>query len=133
MSRWLFTAAVPAEKFWHDHSLHTATDADLEGLYRIAEDMGAKHERHYFERCLSEQQEKKRVVLMAAQDDRSIGYVQLIWVPLYSTFRRLDIPEIQDLNVIPKRAARARAASWWMPAKHLHVKPEKPRWASASA
>lgn len=83
-------------------NIHTATDADLEGLYRIAEDMGAQHERHYFERCLAEHQEKKRIVLMAEENNRSVGYVQLIWTPLYSTFRRLDIPEIQDLNVIPE-------------------------------
>ena len=83
-------------------SVHTATEADLEGLYRIAEDMAQKHERHYFERCLAEQQEKKRDILIAGQNDRAVGYVQLIWVPLYSTFRRLDIPEIQDLNVIPE-------------------------------
>ena len=84
-------------------TINTATDVDLEGLYRIAEDMGAQHERHYFERCLAEQQEKKRVVLMAEENGRSVGYVQLVWVPIYSTFRRLGIPEIQDLNVIPER------------------------------
>ena len=83
-------------------SIHTATDDDLEGLYRIAEDMKAKNERHYFERCLAEQQEKTRAVIVAGQDSRMVGYVQLIWVPLYSTFRRLSIPEIQDLNVIPE-------------------------------
>jgi len=82
-------------------SIHTATDADLENLYRIAEDMAAKNERYYFERCLSEQQEKKRVVIIAEQGKRAIGYAQLVWAPLYTTFRRLDIPEIQDLNVIP--------------------------------
>jgi GNAT superfamily N-acetyltransferase len=82
--------------------IRTATDADLENLYRIAEDMQARHERGYFERCFAEQLEKKRVVLVAQKDGRSIGYVQLVWVPLYSTFRRLGIPEIQDLNVIPE-------------------------------
>ena len=89
-------------------SIHTATETDLEGLYRIAEDMQAKHERNYFERCLTEQQEEKRVILVATQNDRSIGYVQLVWVPLYSTFRRLGLPEIQDLNVIPE--ARGQGA-----------------------
>ena len=88
--------------------IHTATDADLEGLYRIAEDMQAKHEHNYFERCLAEQQEKKRVVFIAEQNDRSIGYVQLVWVPIYTTYRRLGIPEIQDLNVIPE--ARGQGA-----------------------
>ncbi len=81
--------------------IRTATDADLEGLNRVAEDMGARNERHYFERCLAEQVEKKRVILVTEQGGRLVGYVQLIWVPIYSTFRRLDIPEIQDLNVIP--------------------------------
>ncbi len=82
-------------------SIRPATNPDLDGLYRIAEDMAATNEKNYFERCLSEQAEKKRVVLVAEQTGRLIGYVQLIWVPLYATFRRLDIPEIQDLNVIP--------------------------------
>ena len=83
-------------------SIRAATDEDIEGLYRVAEDMQVTHERHYYERCLSEQEEKKRVALVAAQNYRLLGYVQLVWVPIYSTFRRLDIPEIQDLNIIPE-------------------------------
>lgn len=82
-------------------TIRPATAADIEGLYRIAEDMGATNEKNYFERCLAEQQEKKREVLVAEQSGRLIGYVLLVWTPLYATFRRLDIPEIQDLNVIP--------------------------------
>jgi len=82
-------------------SIRPATEADIEALYRVAEDMGAANERKYFERCLAEQQEKKRVVLVAEEAGRLVGYVQLIWTPIYSTFRRLGIPEIQDLNVIP--------------------------------
>lgn len=83
-------------------SILTATEEDIEDLYRIAEDMQAKHEHNYFERCLAEQQEKKRVVFLAREDNKAVGYVQLIWLPLYSTFRRLGIPEVQDLNVIPE-------------------------------
>jgi len=83
-------------------SIRTATSDDIEALYRIAQDMQAKHEHNYFERCLAEQQEKKRIVLVATDNGKAIGYVQLVWVPLYSTFRRLGIPEIQDLNVIPE-------------------------------
>lgn len=83
-------------------SIHIATDEDIQDLYRIAEDMQAKHEANYFERCLAEQDEKKRIVFIARQDDKAVGYAQLIWTPLYSTFRRLGIPEIQDLNVIPE-------------------------------
>jgi GNAT superfamily N-acetyltransferase len=82
-------------------NIRRATDADLAGLYRIAEDMGAVNERNYFERCLAEQEEGKRVLLVAEEGGRLTGYAQLVWKPLYAAFRRLGIPEIQDLNVIP--------------------------------
>lgn len=83
-------------------SIRPATVDDIPALYRVAEDMEAKHETHYFERCLSEQGEKKRLIHVAEKNGRLVGYGQLIWVPMYNTFRRLDIPEIQDLNVIPE-------------------------------
>ncbi|MCE9506958.1 MAG: GNAT family N-acetyltransferase [Alphaproteobacteria bacterium] len=82
--------------------IRQATASDLDGLGRIAAEMGTVHEPGYFERCLAEQREKKRVVLIAAQAVRPVGYVQLIWQPLYQPFRKQDIPEIQDLNVIPE-------------------------------
>jgi GNAT superfamily N-acetyltransferase len=83
-------------------TVRKAEKNDIVGLYRIAEDMEARHEKDYFERCLLEQEEGKRVLLIAARAERLIGYAQLIWKPLYATYRRLDIPEIQDLNVIPE-------------------------------
>lgn len=84
--------------------IRQAVASDLDALYRIAADIGAKHEKNYFERCLTEQDEKKRVILVAENADGLTGYSQLVWVPAYPLFRRLDIPEIQDLNVV--RTAR---------------------------
>ncbi|MBU6475593.1 MAG: GNAT family N-acetyltransferase [Alphaproteobacteria bacterium] len=81
--------------------IRIATADDIAGLLRVAEDMEAVNEPGYFERCLAEQAEKKRTVHVAEAGGRLVGYAQLVWVPAYSTFRRLDIPEIQDLNVIP--------------------------------
>jgi len=86
--------------------IRQATPSDLDGLTRIAAEMGATHEAKYFERCLAEQQDGKRTVLVAGNPEGLAGYVQLIWQPIYQPFRKLDIPEIQDLNVIP--AARRR-------------------------
>jgi GNAT superfamily N-acetyltransferase len=82
-------------------NIRPAALSDLEGLNRIAAEMGAIHETGYFERCLTEQAERKRVVLVAENAAGLTGYVQLVWQPIYQLFRRLDIPEIQDLNVIP--------------------------------
>lgn len=79
-------------------SIRTATDADLPALRAIAAAMGTVHEAGYFEKCLREQAEGKRLVLLTAKAD---GTVMLNWRPLYPPFRRLDIPEIQDLNVVP--------------------------------
>jgi GNAT superfamily N-acetyltransferase len=83
-------------------SIHTATDDDIADLYRIAEDMEHRHEKNYFERCLAEQKDNKRIIYIATQVGRAVAYVQLVWTPSYATFKRLGIPEIQDLNVIPE-------------------------------
>ncbi len=83
-------------------TIRRATIADLDALHAIARDMRAHHEPGYFERCLAEIASGKRDVLMMIGDDGSAaGYVQMIWQPLYAPFRRLGIPEIQDLNVVP--------------------------------
>lgn len=63
--------------------------------------MKAQHEAHYFERCILEQDEGRRLIYIASDAVQDAGYVQLNLHPLYPPFRRLNIPEIQDLNVIP--------------------------------
>ncbi len=61
--------------------------------------LGNVHENGYFERCFQEQSEGKRDILVAELDGRVAGYVFLNWNPRYQPFRRLGIPEIQDLFV----------------------------------
>ncbi len=78
-------------------SLRVATESDITALDGIAASMRATHEAGYFARSLSE----GRTVLLAQQAGAAVGYVQINWKPLYAPFRRLNIPEIQDLNVIP--------------------------------
>ena len=82
-------------------TIKAATQADIPSLYAIAGEMKAQHEAHYFERCLLEQDEGRRLICIAEAESRAAGYVQLNLNPRYPPFRRLGIPEIQDLNVIP--------------------------------
>jgi GNAT superfamily N-acetyltransferase len=82
-------------------AIRHATDADLDAFYGIATAMGATHEADYFERCLQEMRDGNRAILVLEDAGALCGYIQLIWKPLYQPFRKLDIPEIQDLNVIP--------------------------------
>lgn len=55
----------------------------------------------YFVRCLKEQDEGRRAIFMAALDGADVGYGMLNEKPRYQLFRRLGIPEIQDINVLP--------------------------------
>jgi GNAT superfamily N-acetyltransferase len=83
-------------------TIRKADNKDLSALYAIAGQMQAVHERNYFERCLEEQAAGNRLVFIA-QDAAGAapGYVQLNLKSLYPPFRRLNVPEIQDLNVVP--------------------------------
>lgn len=82
-------------------TIKAATAADIPFLYDIAAEMKAQHEAHYFERCMLEQDEGRRLIYIAGGEGRALGYAQLNLNPLYPPFRRLGMPEIQDLNVIP--------------------------------
>lgn len=64
--------------------------------------LGRGHEAGYFARCFEEQAAGKRDILIAAAVDKICGYVFLNWLPRYQPFRRLEIPEIQDLYVAPE-------------------------------
>ena len=47
------------------------------------------------------------VVLVARTGEQLHGYLKVVWRPDYPPFRSRNIPEIQDLNVVPDRGGRA--------------------------
>jgi GNAT superfamily N-acetyltransferase len=51
---------------------------------------------------LEEQDEGKRVVIVAFIDEEFAGYGNVIWSSRYNSFRKKGIPEISDLYVLPK-------------------------------
>ncbi len=79
-------------------ALRRAVQHDLPQLEKIAAEMKAHHEPGYFARCFEEQDSGARIIFISADGN---GYAQLIWSPTYAPFRRLGIPEIQDVNVVP--------------------------------
>lgn len=89
-----------------------AGEQDLADLARIAFSVSSRKEPGYFERCLSEQEQGKRVVFLALCDDGQAGaFGMLNRFPLYAPFRRLGIPEIQDLNTDPAFRRRGFASA----------------------
>ncbi len=80
-----------------DFYINPAKMADLQALQALEHG----HEPGYYERCFEEQGAGNRLILLAVKDDKTVGYVLLNWNPRYQPFRRLNIPEIQDLYVTP--------------------------------
>lgn len=78
-----------------DLDIKIANTDDLKALQAL----GQPHEPGYYERCFEEQAAGKRDILIALREGNITGYVFLNWNPRYQPFRRLNIPEIQDLYV----------------------------------
>ena len=76
--------------------LRRATIDDIPALYAIYDAMG-KADAGYFEACL----EKEFIILIASEEGKDVGFAMLNFTPKYALYKKLDIPEIQDLNVIP--------------------------------
>ena len=75
-----------------------ATDeGHIATLYGIIDTLQYRKEDGYFEKVLNEGQ---RDIFIASYDGRPAAFTILNRQPRYSLFKRLGIPEIQDLNVI---------------------------------
>ncbi|MBN2389681.1 MAG: GNAT family N-acetyltransferase [Anaerolineae bacterium] len=55
----------------------------------------------YFAACLEQQDRNELVLYVALDGDHYVGHAKLAWQPDYVHFKEADIPEIQDLNVLP--------------------------------
>lgn len=92
-------------------NVRQAQPADIPALEQIAYAVSSRKEPDYFERCLREQAEGRRTVLLASLDgENPAAYGMLNRWPNYIPFRRSGIFEIQDLNTAPP-ARRQNLAS----------------------
>lgn len=82
-------------------SLRKICAEDLPVLWDMAMVMGASKKDDYFDLSLEYQEKGERIVFIASFDGEDVGYCMLAWKPKYAFFQRFDIPEIQDLNVLP--------------------------------
>jgi GNAT superfamily N-acetyltransferase len=77
------------------------TEADLPRLEGALASLGYAKDNGYFAKCFAEQEAGRRQMYIATLDGAVAGWGMLNWQPQYQLYRRLDIPEIQDLNVLP--------------------------------
>ena len=64
----------------------------------------------HFELLLAEQESGLRTVLVAKLDDQLAGHASIVWNVAYPFFKLHQIPEIQDLNVVPHLRRRGVAS-----------------------
>ncbi|PJF39110.1 MAG: N-acetyltransferase [Phototrophicales bacterium] len=83
--------------------------SDIASLDAMLVALGFHKDPEYFSQCLAEQAQGRREVYIASLAGGDVGYAMLNWFPGYAPFRRLGIPEIQDINTIP--AARRQGVA----------------------
>ncbi|HEX8691080.1 MAG TPA: GNAT family N-acetyltransferase [Longimicrobium sp.] len=82
---------------------------DIEPIVSAFAAAGWPKPRQQYERYLGEQAAERRVVLVAWCGGEVCGYATVVWEPKYPPFREERIPEIQDLNVLPRFRRRGIA------------------------
>ncbi|MCB9991029.1 MAG: GNAT family N-acetyltransferase [Rhodospirillales bacterium] len=92
--------------------IRQAGQQDIGALYGLIDALGFHKEQGYFERCLAEQDEGRRQVFIVQDEQKQdAGYGMLNWKPQYALYKKLEIPEIQDLNVIPAARRQGLASA----------------------
>ena len=89
------------DDFMDDIVIQVAGQGDGEMLRQISCDMGTEKPLHYFEIGLERQAKGKSFTFVMSVGGQVIGYCLLNLAPKYKPYARLEIPEIQDLNVLP--------------------------------
>lgn len=85
-------------------AIRRAGASDISKLYDIYTQMSVQDD-GYFERCLEEQDKGNRDIFIMDE----IGFCILNYQPRYAFYKRLNIPEIQDLNIVPSARRKGHA------------------------
>jgi GNAT superfamily N-acetyltransferase len=75
---------------------------DIPGIAQAFQLLGWNKPASQYERYLSEQRLKTRDVYVAFVKKEFAGYLTICWNSHYEPFRKGNIPEIVDFNVLPK-------------------------------
>ena len=91
-------------------TLRTATFDDVPKLWDMVLALKFAKQDDYFERAMEQHEAGIRDVFIASIDGVDVGYGMLAWEPKYAFFRKMEIPEIQDLNVLHEFRRRGVAS-----------------------
>ena len=89
--------------------IKAAENKDLQILNDLADQLDTPKLDGYFETCLVDQAAGRREIFLIFFQNEAAGYVIFNRAPRYSLYKRLNIPEIQDLNTVPVYRQRGLA------------------------
>jgi GNAT superfamily N-acetyltransferase len=89
-----------------DVSIRLLAAGDIPAITAAFRALGWHKPAAQYERYLAEQRCGKRTVLVSWQRTAFAGYVTVVWHSGYAPFREAGIPEIVDLNVLPRLRRR---------------------------
>jgi len=75
---------------------------DIPEIAKAFQQLGWNKPASQYERYLAEQTQGTREVFIAYVENKFAGYLTICWTSNYPPFREANIPEIVDLNVLPK-------------------------------
>ena len=81
--------------------IRTMKNSDLDLIYSSPVVTGSNRPAGLYYRYYEEQEKGQRVVLLAFCDGEFAGHVNIIWKSEYPLFAEKNIPEINDLIVVP--------------------------------
>ncbi len=90
--------------------IREATEKDLRSLWEISARLRQSKDADYFDQQLERRKQDGRIVFIIAAGGEDAGYCILNWEPKYAYFKAMNIPEIQDLNVLPDYRRQGLAA-----------------------
>ena len=85
-------------------------DSDPPSIAVAFANMGWNKPETQFGRYLQEQAAGTRTCFIATIDGQFAGYVTVNWQPTYAGFADLNIPEVQDLNVLARHRRQGVAS-----------------------
>ena len=84
-----------------DITIRPMQEQDIEPIAAAFAAIGWNKPAAQYQRYLADQEQQRRVVLVAFAEERFCGYITIVWEPDYPPFRADGIPELQDFNVLP--------------------------------
>ena len=79
----------------------------------------------YFVKSCRQQEEGSLILLLAEEAGNYLGHLKVVWAPDYPYFQENNIPEIQDLNVVPSHRRQGIATGLVDEAERL-IAPRSP-------